>query len=221
MNDAVYARLCQETWGVDNPEVFGFSHADVNGQLTICFRGTKTPYEWLIDFLAWPLFPLQTTRDIRLGPVHAGFLAAAENLLPHVFALILARGGPFALCGHSAGGALASVVGGLLAVNKHLPAEVVTFGAPRAGTEVLGAILSRVPFRQYVYGGDPVPDVPTNPPFRHAREPLLQLGPRLNWTLKDHSITHYINSLEQSHERAPNDAAPRSASEPLAFGQTG
>src|SRR5262249_30650709 len=156
----------------------------------ICFRGTKTWKEWIADFIAFPLFPIHTVHDLRLGPIHAGFLEAARKLQPGV--ADLTSHGRFGLVGHSLGGALATVLAGLLTVIGMEPAEVVTFGAPRAGMQPLVDVLQHIPIRQYVYGADPVPHVPTHPPFVHVRQPLLHLGHPLSSLFSNHHISNYI-----------------------------
>jgi Lipase (class 3) len=204
--DGLYANLCAKTWGLPGlGDEFACHAEEVAGELTVCFRGTHSWQEWLADLAAIPmpatavdlfasrLWPVETTSDFRLGEIHAGFLAGAARLMPSVDAL-LGSGQPFALCGHSLGGALATVVAGFLAVSDRPPSEIVTFGAPRAGKEALAAVLHDIPMRQYRYRADPVPMVPTDPPFMHPRA-ILQLGPAYGLVVSDHAIGNYQREL--------------------------
>lgn len=204
--DTGYAELCQRTYDTAGlGDHFAVMAGNVDGLYTLCFRGTKTWREWVADFVAFPLFPIRTLQDASLGPIHAGFLRGAELLRARVTGDVAGR--PFALCGHSLGGALATVLAGFLTAGGKPPVEVVTFGAPRAGTFMLVAALQDVAIRQYVFGSDPVPHVPSNPPFIHARQPLLQMGKPLSSLLSNHHITNYISALKDLN----NGHAPQMA----------
>lgn len=190
IHDREYAQLCLDTFGGAER----FRVGSVNELPTVCFRGTKDLRDWIVDLAAFPLFDFHTKSHRALGPLHAGFLIAAhelyETIQPHT-------NQPYALCGHSLGGALACLVGALLTVDGRPPREIVTFGAPRAGMQPYVDALTDVAIRQYRFGADPVPAVPFSPPWRHARIPLIEFGMAVksNNLWDNHNINLYISEL--------------------------
>lgn len=145
--------------------------------IEIAFRGTKDLANWLLDL------------DVRKEPlaygvrVHAGFLAAAERLLPLLLAELLPPSlakeavPPLRITGHSLGGAVASLVA-LFLQREGLRVEAVyTFGSPRVGnaawraaySEALGECSYRV-----IAEGDLVPLVPgLLDGYRHVGQEIL------------------------------------------------
>lgn len=214
LRDIDYARLCQRTYDAPEPSLihggetltgrhdnFALSAEPVDELHTLCFRGSKNRADWLLDLFAFPAFDIHTVRHATLGPLHAGFLIGALSLYPYVRSAVAGR--QYALCGHSLGGALATVMAALLTRDGNPPHEVVTFGAPRAGMDPMARILDPVTIRQYRFSEDPVPWVPTHPPFIHARTPLIQLGHATDHLFSNHHITNYIAALEQAHATEP------------------
>lgn len=165
--------------------------------LVFVLRGTAGWREW-----AQNLLPLMI--DSPIGGVHAGFLTGASEILD-AGAVKLAAGGRFVLCGHSRGGALAVVLGGLLKARGYVAEAIVTFGAPRAGDQRLHDYLVDIPMRQYRNGEDAVPMWP-DPPFCHGREPLHQVGMPVH-PVEDHAIGRYVEGLRQ-HEQKARDYSP-------------
>ena len=143
----------------------------------IAFRGTASIEDWILDL------------DVRKAAlaygvkVHAGFLRAAEALLPLLLAELLppaldkAAVKPLYLTGHSLGGALASLAA-LFLHREGLPvAAVYTFGSPRVGnrewrviySEALGECSYRV-----IAEGDLVPYLPgLLDGFRHVGQEIM------------------------------------------------
>lgn len=201
--DAEYARLCQFTYTADatwfGAGAFSNVHAVegiVSGRRTVCFRGSKTKRDWLLDLLAIPAVELPHSPDAVMGLIHSGFWLAANAMRDQMCETINDQ--PYALCGHSLGGALALVTAGLLVANgERSPDEIVTFGAPRPGMMMLQVLLHAVPVRQYRFGGDVVPMVPTHP-YCHVREPLLQIGTAIRSLdlFANHHMENYIAALD-------------------------
>lgn len=142
-------------------------NAAIVGQIqegtVVAFRGTlpfddeSKPFEqrlldWAQDFEA-ALVPWGFVG----GKVHAGFSAAVDTL-----PMDLPKDKPVYFTGHSKGGAMAvlAAVAHFLAGGK--VADVVTFGAPRAGDVDFAAATNRLPIsiRRYEASGDIVPHVP-------------------------------------------------------------
>lgn len=206
LRDIDYALLCQRTYdapeqslvlGHGRNENFAAASGMIDGLYTLCFRGSKNRRDWLLDLFAFPAFDIHTVTHATLGPLHAGFLIGATSLYPWASAAVAGR--PYALCGHSLGGALATLMAALLTADGNPPHEVVTYGAPRVGMDPFARALDPVTIRQYRFGEDPVPWVPTHPPFIHARTPLLQLGHATEHLFSNHHITNYLAALEKQY----------------------
>lgn len=205
--DLSYAQFCSATYDAV-PDIIGNGpnadiHANVyklDGRTVICFRGSKEPRDWLLDIFAVPALDLARINDLRLGLIHTGFMIAAQSVLKQVQTKLVepdALGRTYALCGHSLGGALALLVGAMMmATNKASPTEIVTFGAPRAGMLMLQMFLHKIPVRQYRFGADFVPLVPTHP-YCHVREPLIQIGKPIVSTdvFANHHVENYVEAL--------------------------
>lgn len=164
----------------------------------LAFRGSSDPRDWLIDLIALPFIgsALAGLRQAtgqnwgKLGVVHEGFMMAAESIYPAV-----PKKPGLILTGHSLGGALAVVVGALLAVDGYPPSLIVTFGAPRAGYSLRDA-LKGIPVRQYRAGVDPVPMLPWDP-YQHVSH-LISLDVETLNPLANHDIECYIGALARA-----------------------
>jgi hypothetical protein len=159
----------------------------------IAFRGTVPTswQDWFRDFAAWPE---QLLDHPSLGPCHAGFVSGAEDILPKVRP-ILWPSRPFAVTGHSLGGALAIAAGAMLMDCGLIPARVTTFGAPRVGMAKLAEKLRQIPGRRYRHGDDPVPEVPTWPYLTDRG--WTRIGDPGPDPIGDHAIEKYFEALQQ------------------------
>ena len=121
----------------------------------VAVRGTHTLEDVITDLSLWG-----ATRGV-LGRVHGGFSAECDALWPAVRG-VTADLPHVVCCGHSLGGAVATLLCGMLTTAPHRPTQVglVTFGAPRAGGRALQQVLRGVPQRRYVLACDPVPLLP-------------------------------------------------------------
>jgi len=200
LTDRAYAELCQTSYS-DVPH-YGTSdgarafRTSIDGLTIFCFPGSRSFQDWAIDLIALPADETESNNTLDLGPVHAGFLERTRRCLNLIEPDLLSSG-PHALCGHSLGGAIALLTGALMVARGHTPpAVIVTFGAPRVGCDRYVEVLRSVSIRQYRFGSDPVPLVPTHP-FKHAREPLLQVGvPIRSFDLfANHKIKNYVSVL--------------------------
>jgi pimeloyl-ACP methyl ester carboxylesterase len=130
---------------------------------------------------------------------HLGFGSYARELMAQMWAsgVLLDPNQHTVLCGHSLGGAVATIIAAEL--QDHLPnLELVTFGSPRPGGRRFRDRL-RVPHTRYVHADDVVPRIPSPlMGFRHTTEPTW-LG-RFDWRLLlngviDHDMDTYLHLL--------------------------
>ncbi|MGH6967665.1 MAG: lipase family protein [Stellaceae bacterium] len=137
---------------------------------------------------------LSILRDLRACPwwnqytgvSPAGFLKGALGMIDAmIFDLAEhARAGRVIFIGHSLGGAMGNIEGGIFTALGHPPAAVVTFEPARSGFWRLRRLLRQVPYAVYYDNGSQVPDVP--PVYRHPTrrrfigppgiDPLDELG---------------------------------------------
>lgn len=145
----------------------GYAALREDGLAVVAFRGTEPRR---LQDLATDLQVFPTAWELGGGKVHAGFAASALGLWREVKAWLAGPGAPrqrLVLCGHSLGGAVAT----LLALPSGAD-ELVTFGCPRVGNAEFAASLSAAPgtrVRRIVNCCDGVTE---NPPawfgFKHA-----------------------------------------------------
>lgn len=184
--DRTLAGLAASAYGAPPTWRAGDVHAcltEMPDATVIAFRGTEPESlaDWVRDLEAWPMW-------VRgLGYCHDGFASGVLAIWPALSAGLYDRGRVI-LTGHSLGGALAVIAAGMLALNGTPAARLVTFGAPRAGTDKLVGVLRATPARQYRCGDDPVPEVPGF--FEHVR-PLIEVGSASLDPLRDHEIARY------------------------------
>ena len=143
----------------------------------LAFRGTTSLANWLLDLDV-------IKKPLSCGVmVHAGFLKAADALLPRIINELLPAGAdraslkPIQITGHSLGGALASLVA-LFLQREGWPVQAVyTFASPRVGNpawrktynDSLGEKSYRV-----IAEGDAVPLVPgVLDSYRHVGQEIL------------------------------------------------
>lgn len=170
LTDAQFVRLTAATYTNPVATWTGISRAQsIQGYLTttadltlIGFRGSKTPLEWALDFLALLAKDHETTNHETLGEMHLGFLLAAMTLYPQVRAAVreavLAQR-KVGLHGHSLGAILALIIGALL-ISDGLPVDqIVAFAPPRGGGADFVRILANTAIHAFRFGNDPVPEV--------------------------------------------------------------
>jgi hypothetical protein len=198
------AKLCQEIYPVDVPPTVQRDDVrmyvrDYFNFRVIAFGATHPDNleDLLRDIEARPI-------DLPdVGTVHEGFGRGAQYIIPDVIGPATFSGpdGEFALIGHSLGGALALVVGAMLAVRGLVARQITTFGAPRPGYAQLGKLLAPVPaLRQYRYANDLIPSLPPSlgGGYQHPSD-LILLGKVAKdgiGRLSDHPIANYIGALE-------------------------
>jgi len=168
-----------------------------SGINVIAFEGTHDPIGWALDFCALGIIEHSGVDHPTLGFVHAGFLASALSALPLIQPI--AAKGPFAVCGHSLGAALALLIGGLLIDDGTPPLKIGAFAPPRVGSEQFVKTAATVPICAYQYGNDPVPRVPFRivPLFPYMQVAVTSIGtPRLN-EFSCHNIQNYLVGVKE------------------------
>jgi hypothetical protein len=175
----------------DPLDIWGYTTSNA-GKLHIVFRGTQFTsgldfaQEWAEDALSLPLEPMGA------GKVHLGFYGAYQALRQAV----LAAAGPAAngrvITGHSLGAALATLCW------ADMGGDLMTFAGPRVGDPPFATALWNGQAVRVVNAPDIVPDVPTDPPFRHGGTVQTVEGPGsvLDRVLA-HSLTSYAAGLEK------------------------
>jgi hypothetical protein len=156
----------------------------------IALEGSDELADWRRNFE----FVLTSTDE------HLGFGTYARELVSQMWAagVTLDRERVTLICGHSLGGAVASIIAAML--QTHLPLlELITFGSPRPGGKRFAKRLT-VPHHRYTHADDIVPHLPSSLlGFRHTAEPI-QLEPfkamHLLRGVKDHDIACYRRILE-------------------------
>lgn len=126
----------------------------------VVFRGSVSVLDWMRDFNAWA----DPFHHDDLGPVHPGFLSGVRTVERELLTLV-PKDQPIVVAGHSLGAARASVLSGLLTIDKRPPVARVVFGEPRPGFQQLADILKSVPGRSYRNGDGRDHDLITDVPF--------------------------------------------------------
>jgi triacylglycerol lipase len=149
--------------------------ASSRDSIVLAFRGTQVDdflssvIDWSVDALVVPVF------DARHNLVHAGFLAAVNEvwseIVAHITALQAAQARPLWITGHSLGAALATLAANLCSDQpNHLGLKgLYTYGSPRVGDQAFGR---RIPckVRRFRNNSDIVTHVPIGIVFRHVGE---------------------------------------------------
>jgi Lipase (class 3) len=169
----------------DPLDIWGYATSNA-GKLYIVFRGTQFTsgldfaQEWAEDALSLPLQPMGA------GKVHLGFYGAYQALRQAV----LDMGKPAVITGHSLGAALATLCW------ADLGGDLMTFASPRVGDPPFATALWNGQTVRVVNAPDIVPDVPTDPPFRHGGFVQTVAGPgSMLDRVVAHSLTSYATGL--------------------------
>lgn len=179
----------------DPLDIWGFASSK-DGRLYLVFRGTEITsgfqfgQEWCEDALSLPLEPFGA------GHVHLGFYGAWKALRDAVLTAAAAVGAPPAngkvITGHSLGAALATLCWADLA------GDLMTFASPRVGDPAFATSLWDGQTVRIVNAPDIVPDVPTDPPFRHGGYQQKVEGPG---SALDRVLAHNLNSYAAGLEK--------------------
>jgi hypothetical protein len=189
----------------DPLDIWGYATSNA-GTLYIVFRGTQFTsgvdfaQEWAEDALSLPLQPMGA------GKVHLGFYAAYQALRQAVLDAGTAVGAPAAngrvITGHSLGAALATLCW------ADLSGDLMTFASPRVGDPAFATALWNGQTVRVVNAPDVVPDVPTDPPFRHGGAVQTVNGPG---SLLDLALAHALTSYEAGLTALPPAAGSQGA----------
>lgn len=123
----------------------------------IVFRGTEV-HDWNdIRADANALTALSET----VGKVHRGFKAEVDEIWPHIEKALEANTKPLWFCGHSLGGAMATICASraMISYIKTEPEGVYTFGSPRVGCKKYVSHV-QLPHYRWVNNNDVVTRVP-------------------------------------------------------------
>lgn len=163
----------------------------------IAVEGTDCASDWKTN-LAF----LFGSRD-----THRGFRHNAKRILEELFAaevfLRVDKSKQLILCGHSLGGATATVLMDLLK-DTFFNINLVTFGSPRTGKRSLRKRLEHHTHYRYVHGND---IVPKTPPWlcgyvhTHPKIQLVDDNARILDGVEDHSMQNYEEALIRRFEK--------------------
>ena len=181
------AKMCRDVYDMEND----WFSVRMDGTLFIAIEGTDTASDWKTN-LSFLFRPEDT---------HDGFKRNAWRLFFEMFCSDLFRltdkDQRIILCGHSLGGATATVLYDLLD-NVFPNLFLVTFGSPRPGGRNLRNRLNPDRMVRFVHGSDVVP---RTPPWFAG---YVHVCPRLHFAdiheeffdgVKDHSMDEYIKAL--------------------------
>lgn len=195
-------------------QIRGYVTVDAD-QVVVAIAGTKSIRDGIIDAEI-------LKEHISGGSVHWGFWQEYSSLRMAIARILLDHPDKrIRVCGHSLGGAIATLVAGQAALGGR-PVDLVTLGSPRVGDGEFAVNLAKLPIDhvRIVHAYDVVPRVPKLG-YQHVGQ-LLHLdgagqviGPvrrffgRLwDWrcillsdlngvSLRDHEVIEYISSVEQ------------------------
>lgn len=149
----------------EDAQAYMWERAD--GRLYLCFRGTESRSDVLADI------DVRRTRITCGVRVHTGFHRQFASLIGQIEAELAARPTPphaVVCCGHSLGGALATIAAAHLAASLPEGVRCYTFGCPRVGNRRFARLFGRlVPDHWRVNNDeDPVPMIPMSLRFVHT-----------------------------------------------------
>jgi predicted lipase len=202
MSPLALAQLCADIYTItDGFTVYDcdgvyLGHANIDNCDVFVFRGSANTEDWLDDFYAIPL------KDPALGVVHSGMhrgVPEAYLWIKHMLSM-LPQPDDVILTGHSLGGAHARLMAGLLAADKNPATQLVTFGSPKPGCQLLKELVAAtVEHLSYRHCEDIVPTLPPDIFGYVHTEPWIELGQDPDSGIlepaSDHSIHRYVEAL--------------------------
>ena len=169
------------------------------GMAVVVFRGTQQFLDWKTNMNteAVPVYSTGNASGAQLGQVHKGFNTAFLSVMNQIEDLLKGEEDlPRYHCGHSLGGALATLATWYTKGEKL--AACYTFGAPRVGDDGLSDRF-RTPIYRIVNGADPVPFVPPSGKtisvlkvvVRAVGTVITPVNLAANWLVKRQGYRHY------------------------------
>ena len=188
---------------------FGFVAQDSAGNVVVAIRGTEGIWEWVQDarFLALPcpILPGSGLSEDGFTQVYESLRVSQDAASDRLVAQLSTLAYPVAptsltICGHSLGGALATLFALDAAANaKFLPPTVYTYASPRVGDPQFASTYDQVVPNTYRVANrlDIVPKLPLPPLYEHVLG-ILDLNPGLGVRLDlacQHHLTTYLHLL--------------------------
>lgn len=163
--------MCKEL-NISKPKLISISEAECmiflyKDDVVIAFRGTEKEYQDTIINL----------KISQINGVHSGYYQQAENLYPKISRFHQEKRTLW-FCGHSAGGAIATVI-----AKKLPPKELYTYGSPRVGSYLWVKELDCVHHR-FVNNNDLIPFLPSFGYFHHGTEHYINYEGRICYPSK-------------------------------------
>lgn len=192
-----------------------------NKNIYICFRGSSNLKDWKTN-LDKALITNQYNYDMY--SIHKGYYKRYMAISGKIHDYLKKKEfEELYVCGHSLGGALASICCFELVINNivnHKKISCITFGSPRIGDKNLSNIYNNYNIKTYrmVLAGDPVPKLPLDGNYIHltssyylknnkiynkpnrlyiAVKRLLTNICDVDYSLKNHTMEQYIETLNQ------------------------
>lgn len=177
-------------------------------RIYLVFRGSDKPIDWINNVqFRQQIYPYgDGNSEVKF---HRGFMAAYFAIRETLLEVMDQFHDKYIIAtGHSLGGALATI-GALdlqynLGKDKNFSFSVYTYGAPRVGNQALVESFNRriTDSHRFIYGWDVVTRVPREWQGYDHVNTAVQLGNRWTWRIlsrrfSDHSISHYIEAIEQ------------------------
>lgn len=162
----------------------------VGGLFTIAFAGSECVTDWLMNMLA------QGT-DFHGCDVHTGFAIQYNSVRHEILRYMSGKPKRVVCCGHSLGGAVATLCALDLALVGH-DVACVTFGSPAVGCEKFKTMFhSKVQHSiRVAHFADLVVLLPIQ--FMHVPSKTITLD---NWTLSPHSLQSYYIASQKCNQR--------------------
>jgi predicted lipase len=142
---------------------------NINNTLYICFRGTSSLRDWKINLDSRLI---QQNKNDDIFKVHKGFYTQYNSIKNIITSYIVQNYtyNNIVICGHSLGGALATICAFDLYDNIYNNnITCVTFGSPRVGDKNFVRLYNKynINTHRIVISGDPVPKWPLNGNYIH------------------------------------------------------